>query len=1011
VVQNGSLPAVTTWDFSDLIARLEASARTQPDAFRRSVFGYVVLGYFCLAICFGLLLFYVAAGTYLFVGYGLQDESSHGLRADFGLLLIALAIGIVIHFVILWARHRQAEASVPLDLSEYPELSKTLKELSQQLRAPRIREIRISGEINARAAYEGVLSLIGLGRPVLYLGVPLISFVSSEQLRALIAHELVHFAIGHHKFGWLYRVQYPWTILSKLISTAKGSRITAVVQISFFWVNPFIKWYLPRLQARYQVVQRILDEVLTDRESIKVVDPTVYGSLLIQSAVLGWLDINFRVELEREARRTGVPTLDLTQRRLIYLAERIKTFPLRAAVWLVLGQGANANETHPSLAARLALCGLRADRKDPWVLDQLSALLTFTSVEHPPIQITRPLKDLDARIYDEVAEKWATASVDARSYSSRLQFLDKKLAANQLSEVEAWERLQLIGLFGPKARHHEEIRKFKERYPDNVGGKILSAALDLQQGDSTAPEKIEEWIRQAPDYTLMAVEALEHYYAKQLRFGEAEQQTERRRALVQDQKALERERATIRPGDNFNPSSISDEQRSALATKLARTGLVKRAYLVSKAVEMRQVPSFEILGLKLSRGSANLRQRQVQLQQLTSVLRGTGFTTLFLEKQYTRLENVFRRVPNAKINLYKVMVEEAAVNPSAIAANIPRDLTKRIDEPIKGPTPQPLPSSIPFPLAAPASEAKIANPGLLELAALTAVSVFASIIVVGVFVSHLNLWQTANSSSPEARAEKEMNVEETISQLTEAIRKDPNNPSLFLQRGGALANARRDSEAIDDYSRVVKLQPDNAQAYFLRGNLEEYLGQSVRALVDYGQVIRLDPKPVGAYQRRGKLYFKLQRYDEAISDLTKVIVLETRPQSGYWDRAMAYAASHNHQKAIEDYTAALNLGMVPNILVERGEEYLKSGDYQSALNDFNDVMRLKGQSLPARFGRAHCYYQLHDYDHVIEDCTAVIKLAPRFVEPYQLRAQAYRQKQQLAEANADLETAKRLQPK
>jgi hypothetical protein len=95
-------------------------------------------------------------------------------------------------------------------------------------------------------------------------------------------------------------------------------------------VDPFIKWYLPRLQARYQVVQRILDEVLTDRESIKVADPNVYGSLLIQSAVLGWLDINFRVELEREARRTGVPTLDLTQRRLIYLAERIKTFSLKS---------------------------------------------------------------------------------------------------------------------------------------------------------------------------------------------------------------------------------------------------------------------------------------------------------------------------------------------------------------------------------------------------------------------------------------------------------------------------------------------------------------------------------------------------------------------------------------------------------------------------------------------------------------------------------------------------------
>lgn len=111
MIQGGSLHAVTKWDFSDLIAQLEARARKQPGAFRRSVLGFVALGYLCLAVCFGLLVFYIAAGTYLFIVYGLQDGSSQGLRAEFGLLLIAWAIGIAIHFVVLWARHRQAEAS------------------------------------------------------------------------------------------------------------------------------------------------------------------------------------------------------------------------------------------------------------------------------------------------------------------------------------------------------------------------------------------------------------------------------------------------------------------------------------------------------------------------------------------------------------------------------------------------------------------------------------------------------------------------------------------------------------------------------------------------------------------------------------------------------------------------------------------------------------------------------------------------------------------------------------
>jgi hypothetical protein len=39
------------------------------------------------------------------------------------------------------------------------------------------------------------------------------------------------------------------------------------------------------------------------------------------------------------------------------------------------------------------------------------------------------------------------------------------------------------------------------------------------------------------------------------------------------------------------------------------------------------------------------------------------------------------------------------------------------------------------------------------------------------------------------------------------------------------------------------------------------------------------------------------------------------------------------------------------------------------------------------------------------------KFVPRYADAYRLRAEAYRQKQQLAEANADLETAQRLQAK
>lgn len=191
-------------------------------------------------------------------------------------------------------------------------------------------------------------------------------------------------------------------------------------------------------------------------------------------------------------------------------------------------------------------------------------------------------------------------------------------------------------------------------------------------------------------------------------------------------------------------------------------------------------------------------------------------------------------------------------------------------EPSKVPSPPPLPDWVTPPVPNPAdANKKSYNPTLLILAGLIAILIFASIVILGIVVSRFSFQQTAGSNSSATNAGENANAEETVSKLTDAIRKAPKNADLYLQRGIALANANRYPEAIDDYNRVTKLQPDNGQAYFLRGNLEEYSEQFSEALVDYGQAIRFDPKPGQAYQRRGKLYFKIKNMMEPSAILPK----------------------------------------------------------------------------------------------------------------------------------------------
>ncbi|MFG5775535.1 M48 family metallopeptidase [Comamonas sp. J-3] len=101
---------------------------------------------------------------------------------------------------------------VLLQRSEAPHLFALLDELSQQLDAPLIHEVRLSDELNAGAMDQrGFLGLYSRRR-TLFLGIPLLHALNEAQLRAVIGHELGHFSRRHGRLGhWIYRVRVAWS--------------------------------------------------------------------------------------------------------------------------------------------------------------------------------------------------------------------------------------------------------------------------------------------------------------------------------------------------------------------------------------------------------------------------------------------------------------------------------------------------------------------------------------------------------------------------------------------------------------------------------------------------------------------------------------------------------------------------------------------------------------------------------------------------------------------------------
>ena len=82
---------------------------------------------------------------------------------------------------------------------------------------------------------------------------------------------------------------------------------------------------------------------------------------------------------------------------------------------------------------------------------------------------------------------------------------------------------------------------------------------------------------------------------------------------------------------------------------------------------------------------------------------------------------------------------------------------------------------------------------------------------------------------------------ETIADCTEAIRLDPDNPRLYLERAEARASLERYEEAVPGFDRAIGLEPDHAAAYLGRCHAKSELGRHEQAIEDYDHAVHLDP--------------------------------------------------------------------------------------------------------------------------------------------------------------------------
>lgn len=218
----------------------------------------------------------------------------------------------------------------------------------------------------------------------------------------------------------------------------------------------------------------------------------------------------------------------------------------------------------------------------------------------------------------------------------------------------------------------------------------------------------------------------------------------------------------------------------------------------------------------------------------------------------------------------------------------------------------------------------------------------------------------------------------SIQYFNRVIQAKPYLAKAYFFRSIAKLNLEDYRGAEEDASTAVELNPYLTDAWEVRGVARQNLGKNAEAIADYDKALELLPRNRQLLFNKALALQDQGRLEGADSTFNQLLQYYPGFDSGYLGRARLNLEKGDTLNASADIDKALSINKnALNAYIMRADIAInKAQDFESALSDMNEAIRLQPRLAGLYVNRAYLRYSLDDFFGAMADFDYAIQMDP-----------------------------------